>query len=77
MPATDPLDAIDAASIDASDTGHDLRGFSRRSGSFGYRFEAQCHRCGAAVTVRRGQQGWDHDRTLQQCTPQSALMDGV
>ena len=72
MPLADPLEAIDAASTEASDTGHDLRGFSRRSGSYGYRFEARCHRCGAVVTVRRGDLGWDHDRTLQQCEPHNA-----
>lgn len=67
MPVLDPVAVIEAATAEASETGHDLRGFTRRTGSLGYRFEARCVRCDLRVVVTRAQGEWDYQHPLAAC----------
>ncbi|PZR83317.1 MAG: hypothetical protein DLM65_02205 [Candidatus Aeolococcus gillhamiae] len=72
MSYADPLDAIDGAKSEADEAGHDLRGFTRRTGSFGYRFEARCHTCRETVTVARVNAGWDYSRPIDSCATEAS-----
>ncbi|MDQ6846764.1 MAG: hypothetical protein M3019_04160 [Candidatus Dormibacteraeota bacterium] len=72
MSYADPLDAIDRARSEAEEAGHDLRGFTRRTGSFGYRFEARCHTCAERVIVARVNAAWDYDRPIDSCSAQAS-----
>ncbi|MBJ7608406.1 MAG: hypothetical protein JF887_03095 [Candidatus Dormibacteraeota bacterium] len=67
MPVTDPVAVIEAATVEAVETGHDLRGFTRRTGSFGYRFEARCVRCDLRIAVARTQGQWAYQHPLAEC----------
>ncbi len=60
MSFADSVDAIIAATNDGKRTGHDLAGFTRRTGNFGYRFVARCRRCGHEIVVNRRSDGWDY-----------------
>ncbi len=57
----DSVEAINAAVKDGHHAGHNLGGFTRRTGSFGYGFVGRCRRCGAEVLVRRGSDGWSYE----------------
>ncbi len=50
----DSVDAIKTAAEEGRLAGHDLKGFTRRTGRFGYRFVARCRRCGGEVVVSCG-----------------------
>ena len=54
------IDAITAAVNDGKRTGHDLGGFTRQSGNFGYRFAARCRSCGHEIVIRGGSGGWNY-----------------
>lgn len=59
MSFADSVDAIQAAADEGKRTGHDLAGFTRRTGNFGYRFVARCRGCGQEIVVDRRPGGWD------------------
>lgn len=63
----DPIDAINAATAAADVAGHDLAGFGRRVGDFGYRFVARCRRCRAEIVVDREPEGWGHPAPIERC----------
>ena len=69
---TDSVDAILAAAGDGSDAGHELAGFKRQCGAYGYRFVARCRRCGHEVVVGRGGTGWAYSRS-RTCADANAL----
>lgn len=58
MSFPDSVDAIFAATNHGKATGHDLAGFKRRIGSYGYRFVARCRRCRREIVVGRVSAGW-------------------
>jgi len=60
MSFADSVDAIAAAAREGKRTGHDLGGFTRRTGNNGYRFVARCRRCGHEIVVRGGSGVWDY-----------------
>ncbi len=64
----DSVDAITAAANDARLAGHDLSGFTRRTGSFGYRFAAVCRVCRHEVVVRHGPGGWEYAAVEPDCS---------
>jgi hypothetical protein len=68
MSFADSVDAIAAAANDGKRTGHDLGGFTRRTGNFGYRFVARCRRCGQEIVVRGGSTSWDYSPPQPTCS---------
>lgn len=68
----DALDAITVGGLEARRAGHDLGGFKRQSGHFGYRFAARCRSCGWTVVIVRHGRAWALDAPRQQCPPPRA-----
>jgi hypothetical protein len=68
----DSIDAIAAAATDGRQTGHDLRGFTRRTGSYGYRFVARCRTCGHEIVISRVASGWGYAALESICSAQAA-----
>ena len=67
--------AIDAATIEARERGHELAGFRRLCNSAGYQFCARCRACGLEVSVHRGTGTWWHS-PIGPCTRAEPDPDG-